>query len=174
MNKSFVSVFPILQLNTELKDLFEDTDIIKVSASKSKRRICIYIESTHLIPRLAIHQTETEIKKQLFAENDVSVRIVEHFSLSGHYTPKALMDVYYNSIIMDLGDISDLEANLFHKAEKKFLNDNQMQISITDNFIMESKMQKIRQTLTEMFEHRFDMKFEMMFFLEDSKGSQRS
>ncbi len=172
MNKSFVSVFPVLQLNTELKDLFEDTEIIKVSASKSKRRICIYIESTHLIPRLAIHQTETEIKKQLFAENDVSVRIVEHFSLSGQYTPKALMDVYYNSIIMDLGDISDLEANLFHKAEKKFLNDNQMQISITDNFIMESKMQKIRQTLTEMFEHRFDMKFEMMFFLEDSDTSE--
>ena len=32
MNKSFVSVFPVLQLNTELKDLFEDTEIIKVLA----------------------------------------------------------------------------------------------------------------------------------------------
>jgi len=162
----------MLQLNKECQAFMADTQISKVCASKARRLLKIHVESTHLIPRNRIHQVENEIQSQMFAGADTVIELREHFHLSKQYTPETLMDMYYDSILMDLNDSSELEASLFHKAGKTFLTPEQLQLSIQDNFIIESKMQHVKAFLTDMFRERFGMDFEMLFMLEDHSESQ--
>ena len=44
MNTEFFKVFPVLELSQERADWFSEVSVAKVAASKSKQRICIYIE----------------------------------------------------------------------------------------------------------------------------------
>ncbi|MCI6018534.1 MAG: PolC-type DNA polymerase III [Clostridiales bacterium] len=172
MDTPFFKVFPELSLNQECKMLMEDTVIRKVCANKAKKMLKIHVVSSHLIPRTVIHSVENDIKKQLFGTADIIIEIREKFTLSKQYTPESLMDIYYDSILADLNEISELEASLFHKAGKNFLNEKQLQLTIQDNFIIESKMNHVRDILVKMFKDRFDMDFEMLFMLEDEGESQ--
>ena len=63
MNTEFFKVFPVLELSQECADWFSEVSVAKVAASKSKQRICIYIESSRLIPRGVVKSVEAEIKQ---------------------------------------------------------------------------------------------------------------
>lgn len=66
MGKPFFDVFPTLKLNNEIKDIMEQTSVEKISATKRKDFLRVYLFSKRLIEKTIIWETENQIKQQLF------------------------------------------------------------------------------------------------------------
>ena len=109
MEKRFLEVFSTLQLNTVLSGIWSDVSVKKVTMNREKNRLRIYIESQHLIPKQAIFQTEDAIWEQVFCKANIVIKIIEKFCLSSQYTPKSLLEVYKDSILLELKNYNTIE-----------------------------------------------------------------
>lgn len=94
MAKPFFEVFPTLQLHGAVHDILEQASVEKISATRRKDFLRIYLQSGRLIMKGDIWTAEREIKRQLFPNANMVVKIYERFNLSSQYTPEKLMDVY--------------------------------------------------------------------------------
>ena len=155
MAASFFEVFPVLKLNKGMMDLLEEATVEKVTASQARNRIRVYLCSPRLISYEEVRKLEDQIRGQLFENTDVNVDIIDRYELSEQYTPERLMSIYFDSFEAELKDSSDLEANIFHKAKKEFIDAQRMVLTVEDNFITASKIECIRSKLLKIFQDRF-------------------
>ena len=102
MAKQFFDVFPNLKLDKKNQDLFEQATVEKVSATKSRDLIRITFRCDHLIQKENVLKVEEQIKKQFFENHSVRVKLYERFKLSDQYTPENLMNIYKDSILLEL------------------------------------------------------------------------
>ena len=123
MSKAFFEVFPTLKLDTGLHDLFENVTVEKVTSTKRKDFLRVYIASDHLIYKEDIFRVEREIGKQFFTNMPIIVKFYEHFTLSSQYDPEKLMDAYRESILLELKEASPVEYSLFRRADVSFSAD---------------------------------------------------
>ena len=79
MLKPFFDVFPTLKIENPLHDRLAVADVERVAATKNKESLRIYLFSTRLIQKEDIWTAEGEIKKQLFPNANLIVRIQERF-----------------------------------------------------------------------------------------------
>lgn len=161
MNTSFFKVFPVLNLDSECTGWFSDVSVAKVTASKAKQRICVYIESGRLLPRNIVKAAECEIKRQLFGKAEAAIKLCEHYTLSEQHTPEVIFEMYYPAIMDELTAESELEASLFHKAPKEFLSRNKLHIEIPENFVAAQKMKRVSEVVTQIYRERFDIDLEI-------------
>ena len=102
MSKAFFDVFPSLKLDSGLQDLFAQVTVDKVTSTKRKDFLRVYIGSNRLIQKEDIFRVEKEIKQQFFPNMPIVIKFYEHFHLSAQYDPKKLMDAYGDSILAEL------------------------------------------------------------------------
>ena len=174
MAASFFEVFPVLKLNKGLSDLLDEAVVEKVTASRVKNRICVYMCSPRLISYEDIRKLEEQIEKQLFDKTEVHVDIVDRYELSGQYTPERLMTIYFDSFEAELKASSDLEANIFHKAKKEFTDPNRMVLKVEDNFITSTKTEDIRDKLLKIFQDRFGFFVDIAIEYEEQHKSRQA
>ncbi|MDE5866634.1 MAG: hypothetical protein K2H31_08560, partial [Lachnospiraceae bacterium] len=93
MSKKFFEVFPTLKLDTGIEDLFEQVMVEKVSATKRKDFLRIYISSDRLIQKEDVLRVEREMKNQFFPNASMTIRIYERYNLSTQYNPEKLMNI---------------------------------------------------------------------------------
>jgi Pyruvate/2-oxoacid:ferredoxin oxidoreductase gamma subunit len=60
---------------------------------------------------------QEEISKQVFAERTREVYIDEHYALSDQYTPRRLMEEYYDSLVSEIGSFSHVMGLYFREAD---------------------------------------------------------
>ncbi|MGN1151210.1 MAG: PolC-type DNA polymerase III [Lachnospiraceae bacterium] len=161
MSKQFFDVFPTLKLDTGLKDLFEQVTVEKVTATKRKDFLRIYIAADHLIQKEDIYKAENEIKRQFFPNNPIIIKFYEHFSLSAQYNPEKLMEVYRDSILLELRDFSPVEYNLFKKADIAF-DGNRLQLTVEDTVLGKSKAEELIRILEKIYAERCNMPVEVI------------
>ena len=161
MSKQFFDVFPTLKLDTGLKDLFEQVTVEKVTATKRKDFLRIYIAADHLIQKEDIYKVENEIKRQFFPNNPIIIKFYEHFSLSAQYNPEKLMEVYRDSILLELRDFSPVEYNLFKKADIAF-DGNRLQLTVEDTVLGKSKAEELIRILEKIYAERCNMPVEVI------------
>lgn len=161
MSKQFFDVFPTLKLDTGLKDLFEQVTVEKVTATKRKDFLRIYIAADHLIQKEDIYKVENEIKRQFFPNNPIVIKFYEHFSLSAQYNPEKLMEVYRGSILLELRDFSPVEYNLFKKADIAF-DGNRLQLTVEDTVLGKSKAEELIRILEKIYAERCNMPVEVI------------
>ena len=77
MSKQFFEVFPTLQLDKKMKGLLESTTVERVTSNRAKDMLRIYLQSNHLLQKDFIWETEKQIKKQLFPEHQMEIKIQE-------------------------------------------------------------------------------------------------
>ena len=174
MAASFFEVFPVLKLNKGLSDLLDEAVVEKVTASRVKNRICVYMCSPRLISYEDIRKLEEQIENQLFDKTEVHVDIVDRYELSGQYTPERLMTIYFDSFEAELKASSDLEANIFHKAKKEFTDPNRMVLKVEDNFITSTKTEDIRDKLLKIFQDRFGFFVDIAIEYEEQHKSRQA
>ena len=124
MTKKFLEVFPELHITSEMEDLLKLVDVERVSASKNRSSIRIYIVSPRLIHKKNLYDLENGIKSQLFPNKQLEIRIIEKYHLSGQYTPEKLLNVYKDSLLLELKNYSILLYNILRKAECTFPKEN--------------------------------------------------
>ncbi|MFQ9395388.1 MAG: PolC-type DNA polymerase III N-terminal domain-containing protein [Lachnospiraceae bacterium] len=155
--KTFFDVFPTLELNTELKNLFAVTKVTRVALTKARDFLKVYLFSEKLIQKKYIYQVEKAIRDQLFAGVQMTVKIIEKFSLSRQYTPEKLMDVYKDSILLELKEYSIFEFNLFRKADCIFENEDTLHLTLEETVISEGKGDELIRVLEKIFTERCGM-----------------
>ena len=154
MTKSFFEVFQSLQLKNELSILFEQVQVERISSTKRKDFLRIYILSENLIMKDQIFKVEEEIKKQLFPTADMVIKIYEKFQLSKQYNPEKLMNIYKESILLELREYSLVEYNLFKKAKLDYPSENIIKLTIIESVFAQLKAEELLRVLEKIFNER--------------------
>ena len=126
----------------------------RVSTTKRKDVLHVYLFSTRLILKEDIRKTEAEIKMQLFPNVVISVKIHERFELSSQYTPENLMKIYRESILEELKDYSHIEYNAFRTAEIAYPEQGKMILTVEDTVLNRSKEAELVRVLEKILVER--------------------
>ncbi len=143
-----------MKIESPLHDRLEQAVIDRVSTSKRKDVLRIYLFSTRLILKTDIRKTEAEIKKQLFPDAVLSVIIQERFELSSQYTPENLMKEYRDSILEELREYSHIEYTAFRTAEITYSGEEKMTLTVEDTVLNHSKEAELVRVLEKIFIER--------------------
>ena len=105
MAKSFFEVFPQLKLDTDLHGMLDDATVSKVSTTRQRNSLRIYLGCGRLLPKEKIYFLESELKRQLFPHHTMNIKIIESFQLSEQYTLKksagCVLEQYSDRIFID-------------------------------------------------------------------------
>ncbi len=159
--KSFFEVFPSLNLKGTLLDKLKNVVITRVSATKNRDRMTVYIKSTVLIFKAEIREIEKEIKKQLFPKNGIEIHLIESFTLSGQYTPENVMNVYKDSILLELEEYNHILYNAFRKSEIAFPAPNVMKLTTEDTVLYRGMEKELIRVLEKVMVERFGFTLEI-------------
>ena len=157
MSKPFKEAFPTLQLDEELDNLLETTEVTKISANHDHNHIRIYLRAKRLIFKKNIWKIEKAILAQIFQNRDIKVKIIESFELSEQYTPQSLMDVYRDSILDELNAYSVLEYNLLRTATMEFDQPHHMLLTMDETIIAKTRTDEIVEFLEKVVCERCGM-----------------
>ena len=152
--KTFLEVFPDLHIAENVRGLLEMVGIEKISTNRDRSVIRVYIDSPRLMHKQSIYDLEKGIKEQLFPGKRVTIKILEKYHLSSQYTPEKLMNVYRDSILMELKNYSILLYNMFRKAEMDFEEEGYLKLSLEDTMIVRDKAPELVRILEKIFTER--------------------
>jgi len=172
VGKPFFEVFPALKLEGNIHDIFEQTEVEKVSSTKKKDFLRVYIKSNRLILKEDIWYTEQSIKKQLFPNIGMIVKFYEHFELSAQYTPEKLMEVYYESILAEIQEYSHVMYNVFKNAQFSYPSEIKMVMNLEDTVIARSKEEELTEILQKILVERCGFSLELYVEYREAPGSK--
>ena len=154
MEKKFFEAFPNLKLDGILHDLYEQVMVEKITATKRKDLLRIYIRSAHLIEKEHIYSVEKEIKKQFFPRDPIIIKVYERFALSEQYTPAKLMELYRESILLELKSCEHMLYTMFRQADVSFPDEHTMELVLEDGVIAKSKEDELIGILDKVLNER--------------------
>ena len=165
MEKKFFETFPNLKLEGMQKDLFDQVTVVKITATKRKDLLRIYIKSERLIEKEYVYAVEKEIKNQFFPKDNITIKIYEKFVLSGQYNPEKLMDVYRESLLMEIRECEHMLYTMFRQAEMSFPDNNTMILVLEDSVIAKLKEDELISILDKVINERcgFYVKFQVEY-----------
>ena len=169
MEKRFFEAFPNLKLEGVLHDLCEQTVVEKITATRRKDLLRIYIRSARLIEKEHIYRVEHEIKKQFFAQDTITIKIYERFVLSGQYTPEKLMDLYKESILLELKACEHMLYTMFCKADMNFLDEGTMELVLEDGVIAKSMEDALVGILDKVMNERCGFRVKFLVSYKEAK-----
>lgn len=141
--KPFLDVFPTLQLNDEMTALMQQVQVERISTTRERDFLRVFIISERLIFKKKIWKLEKEIKNQLFSKHVMTIKIYEKFQLSAQYTPQKLLEVYRDSILEEVQLYSPLEYNLLRHADMRFGDMDGLLIAMEDSVVAKDKSGEI-------------------------------
>ena len=161
MEKNFFEAFPNLKLTGARKDLFEQVVVERITATRRKDILRIYIRSERLIEKEEVYGVEQEIKKQFFPKDNIIIKIYEKFILSSQYNPEKLMDTYKESVLMELKDSEHMLYTMFRQADMEFPDEQTVKLTLEDSVIAKSKEDELIRILDKVLNERcgFRVKF---------------
>ena len=154
MTKPFFEVFPTLKIEGPLYDRLEQAVVERVSATKRRDALHIYLFSSRLLQKADIRRTEKEIGKQLFPNAAMVIRVHERFELSSQYTPENLMEEYRDSILEELRDYSHIEYNAFRTAQIEYPEPEAMTLTVEDTVPNRGKEAELLRILEKILVER--------------------
>ena len=150
MAKRFGEVFPGLQLSDSVRELFDKATVERVTASRRRDFVRVYLECDRLIGKEMIFDMEQEIRKQLFPNHEITVKIQEKFHLSAQYDLKKLMEIYRDSILLELKECSPVEYSIFKNAQISFPEPDRMKLSLADTVLSRERCPELVRILEKI------------------------
>ena len=150
MTKGFMEVFPELVLEQEVRALFEKVKVERVTTTRQKDLIRVYISCGRLIPKTVIFRVEEEIARQLFPNCNITIKIQEKFQLSAQYNLKSLLETYQESILLELKECSPVEYSLFKSANISFPDEGKLVLEVPDTVIAHERCPELVRILEKI------------------------
>ena len=150
MTKGFMEVFPELVLEQEVRALFEKVKVERVTTTRQKDLIRVYISCGRLIPKTVIFRVEEEIARQLFPNCNITIKIQEKFQLSAQYNLKSLLETYQESILLELRECSPVEYSLFKSANISFPDEGKLVLEVPDTVIAHERCPELVRILEKI------------------------
>ena len=171
MSKLFFEVFPTLKMNEELRLLLESVEVLKVATNSSREFIRVHLRSRHLIQKKEIYDLEKRIKDQMFARSLIRIEVQDQYELSEQYTPENLMELYWDSFLLELDDRSVVERNMLQSGTCEFEEENILCLTLTDTIVARGKKESLVGYLTDVFQNRFGRPVEIRVKYQEAKES---
>lgn len=172
MAKHFFEVFPTLKMEKPLYDVLEQAQVERVSASRQKDYLHVYLFSARLIQKEEIWRTEAEIKRQLFPNAALMVKIHERFELSSQYTPENFMAAYRESILEELKRYSHVEYNAFRTAEVSYPEPGRVKLLTEDTVMNRGKEEELVRVLEKILTERCGLQCSVEVEYREVAGSK--
>lgn len=173
MTKNFLEVFPTLQLNNTLRDLFANVEVERVTTTKRKDFLRIYIVCEWLIQKADIYEVERQIKKQLFLSAPLCIKIYEKFHLSAQFNQQKLMEAYRDSILEELKEYSHIEYAMFKDARLTYPQAGQIVLEIEDGVLARGKAEELIRILEKICNERCGLSTEIVLTYRKAKASEK-
>ncbi len=169
--KKFFDVFPSLQVDDKVKQLLEETIVERVSSTKKKDFLRIYLVSDRLIEKEYIWKAEKGIEKML-ASFQVQARIYERYHLSSQYNPEKLMKAYRNSILLELREYSPVEYNLFKNGDISYPSEDKIVLTVEESVPARSRGEELSRVLEKIYNERCGFQVNVEIAYKESKGDR--
>ncbi|MCD8082855.1 MAG: PolC-type DNA polymerase III, partial [Clostridiales bacterium] len=152
--KGFLEVFPGLHMTDQMKELLSLASVERVSMTRDRSLIRVYLFSPRLIHKKNIYDLERGIRDQLFVGRQIRVQIFEKYRLSGQYTPEKLLAVYRDSLLLELKNYSIVEYSIFRKSTCSFPREDLLHMTVEDTAINREKAGELKRILEKVFYER--------------------
>ncbi|MCD7709414.1 MAG: PolC-type DNA polymerase III, partial [Clostridiales bacterium] len=172
MTKPFKEVFPNLALDGELAGLLENAEVTRVSTNRAHDKVRIYLLSNRLIFKKKIWKLEEAIASQVFGEEKVAVSVLEHFALSGQYTPQSLFEIYRESMLDELERHSKLLCNMMRTAELEF-DGSRLVMTVDGTIVAQSRIGELTAFLEKVVCERCGLDLIVEARLRERDGAGR-
>ena len=90
---------------------------------------------------------QDEISGQLFTERRVQVYLDEHFDLSAQYTPRQLMETYFDSLVCEVSSFSPVMGKFLRDSEVSYPEDQEIRITMEDSCLSQQMYEKLEEAL---------------------------
>ena len=150
----FFEAFENLTCDNELRKLYNQTEVVRVVASKKNNTLSVYLKSNRIIHWSNLKKMEELLNKQLFLHTGNKACIIPLFELTEKYELERLFAIYRDSILDELRDISIVTYHLITQSETR-VKDNTIIIRSKESCIAEDKFEKLKAYLVQMFRERF-------------------
>ncbi|MCR4590131.1 MAG: PolC-type DNA polymerase III [Lachnospiraceae bacterium] len=157
-SKRFTDVFPTLKLPSELQELILGVRINKILRSRDRKGFHIYAESPAVIRKDYIYRIERELQKQVFNNTGVKPRIHESFRLNGEFTAENIMEIYRESIALELREDYPIINQLFRNSDIS-VEDNTVFLDVPSEMIFGKEAERMAYSLSEYFSNVFNKRF---------------
>ena len=161
--KAFLEVFPGLHITDQMRELLNLVEVERVSMSRDRSSIRVYIVSPRLIHKKNIWDLEKGIRDQLFPGKKIVIKIFERYHLSGQYTPEKLLKAYRDSLLLELKNYSIIEYSIFRKAEYTFNQPDLLCMTVEDTMVNKEKAGELKRILEKVFHERCGLPMEVAF-----------
>ena len=151
--KKFFDVFPFLQVDDKVRQVLEETEVERVSSTKKKDLLRIYMVSGRLIEKEYIWKAEKGIEKML-SSFQTKVKIYEKYHLSSQYNTEKLMNAYRNSILLELREYSPVEYNLFKNGDISYPEEDRIVLTVGDSVPARSRGEELGRILEKICNER--------------------
>ncbi len=172
MTKPFYDVFPALELSGQTKSLMEHSSVNRVTMNRGRNHLKIYLESEKLIQKKYIYETEQAVKRQLFSDIPVDVRIIEKFLLSRQYTARNLLPVYEDSILTELRNYNMFLYNMLRGAKKEFTDDDTLRLTLKNDVLADDREEELLRILEKIFCERCGLSLKVYASREEAGESR--
>lgn len=172
MAKTFLDVFPDLHIAEDLKELLNLVEVERVTSNRDRSSVRIYIVSPRLIHKKTIFDLEKGIRDQLFPGKQLTVKIMEKYRLSRQYTPEKLLDVYRDSLLLELKNYSIIEYTILRKAKCTFPQQDLLRMTVEDTMVNREKSAELKRVLEKIFHERCGLPVEICFQYVEPKENK--
>ena len=152
--KPFLQTFPNLELKDKVRDLMQYATVERITVNSRRNRLRVYILSENWIKKATIFEIEAAIREQVFPDAEMDVKIVERFRLSASFTPENFYEVYKNSMLRELKEISPLLQHTLLHAALEFPGDGSVHVRFPDSVISKERKQYLAEYLEKIFRER--------------------
>ena len=170
--KTFLEVFPDLHIAENVRGLLEMVGIEKISTNRDLSVIRVYIDSPRLMHKQSIYDLEKGIKDQLFPDKQLEIKVLEKYNLSEQYTPRKLLEIYKDSLLLELKHYSIVEYNIFRKAEIEFEGQDRMTLTVEDTMVNRDRIGELKRVLEKVFAERCGLPMEVSYRYVPAQGSK--
>ncbi len=169
MAKGFFEVFPSLKLNKTVAQHFEPAMVERVSTTSKKDILRVYLFSERLIQKEDVLTVQEEIKRQLFPQTDMTVRLIERYALSAQYDAKTLMEAYYDSLLLELRGYDRVMFSMLKRAELSYPQECEILLRVEDTVLARQKEAELKGILDKILQNRFGMHIEVSFCYREAE-----
>ena len=159
----FLEVFKTLKLPEDIRVYMENVEVTRVSKTSTNSLARVYIKNDKVISKKIIYRVEDALKKQIFRIQNMDVRIIDRYVLSGQYTPQTIMDVYYDSILFELEKYWTLEYNLLKNSSWEFEKSDLLVLTLEDGFLARTYADNLTDYFKKIYLNRFGFEIDVEY-----------
>ncbi len=164
-------VFDTVTVPEELRRMFEETEVLKLTASRHSGEVTVHILSERLLHFRGLERLERLLNQQFFGPMEKRAVIAEHYRLSAQYTTESVWEHYRESLMEEFSEKSRLYSGFLQRAQIQ-VEGQEIRIKSEDTFINRHIGDEIRSCLEELFLSRFELPVRVISEYEKAEAEE--